>query len=120
MNDGKDFFRMLLSFVLVFVLLGLQLLLFTDKVVFNPKTYEPYYTRDEYFSRMAEESDNKLEIIARYNNVPLEILQAPVDEAFLKDYARQCTENFIAYLRGENREYEPSFDRTALQSSVQN
>ncbi|ARD66819.1 hypothetical protein [Eubacterium limosum] len=119
MNDGKDFFRMLLSFGLVFVLLGLQLVLFTDKVIFNPRTYEPYYTRDDYFGRMAAESDNKLEIIARYNNVPQEILQAPVDEAFLKSYARQCTEHLIAYLRGESREYKPSFDRTALQSSVE-
>lgn len=119
MNDGKDFFRMLLSFVLVFVLLGLQLVLFTDKVIFNPRTYEPYYTEAACFDRMAEESDNKLEIIARYNNVPQEILQTPVDDAFLKSYAKQCTENFIAYLRGESREYEPSFDRTALQSSVE-
>lgn len=119
MSDKKDILRMLIAFIMIFVLLALQLIFFVDKVVFNAETYKPYYQKEDYFNHMSAEVDSKLEIIARYNNIPVEVLENPIDTAFLKNYAAHCTQNFIAYLRGNKSEYKPVFDQSALTRSVE-
>lgn len=114
----KDVFRTLASLALVFTLMATQALFFLNHVVLTPNTYYDYLNQPTYFSLVRKQIDTQLGNIATLNNIPVDTLTKTLSDEEIRAYGQQATEDYVAYFRGTNPEYDTKFDMTAIAASV--
>ncbi|MDO9493739.1 hypothetical protein [Acetobacterium sp.] len=119
MAIAKDILRILLAFLLGMVLIAFQTILFLDAILLNPISYYEYANTPAYYDKLKEQIDFGLEEVARYTNIPGEVLTGAVTDLEIKDYTQTAVKEMIAYLRGNSQDYSLKYDTTKLKTNIE-
>lgn len=119
MAIAKDILRIIIAFFLGMVLIAFQSVLFLDAILLNPISYYEYVNTPAYYDKLKEQIDFGLEEVARYTNIPGEVLTSAVTDTEIKDYSQTAVKEMIAYLRGDRLDYTLKYDTTKLKASIE-
>ena len=119
MAIAKDILRIIIAFFLGMVLIAFQTVLFLDVILLNPISYYEYVNTPAYYDKLKEQIDFGLEEVARYTNIPGEVLTSAVTDTEIKDYSQTAVKEMIAYLRGDRLDYTLKYDTTKLKASIE-
>ena len=78
-----------------------------------------YVNTPAYYDKLKEQIDFGLEEVARYTNIPGEVLTSAVTDTEIKDYSQTAVKEMIAYLRGDRLDYTLKYDTTKLKASIE-
>ena len=119
MAIAKDILRIIIAFFLGMVLIAFQSVLFLDAILLNPISYYEYVNTPAYYDKLKEQIDFGLEEVARYTNIPGEVLTSAVTDTEIKDYSQTAVKEMIAYLRGDRQDYTLKYDTTKLKANIE-
>lgn len=119
MFQVKDIFRGIIAFLMVFVIIALQICIFTSQKVFNASTYTRYFENEEYISLLTRQIDTSLEQMGTLYDVPADVLTGGVNTDQIKSYGQKGTKLYIDYFRGDVKEYNAVYDMTEIHSRVE-
>lgn len=119
MSIAKDVLRIIIAFLLGLVLIALQSILFLDAILLNPISYYEYINTPAYYDKLKEQIDFGLEEVARYTNIPGDVLTNSVTDVEIKEYTQTAIKEMIAFLRGEQPDYSLKYDTTTLRANVE-
>lgn len=110
--------NVLLTFLLVFVLLGLELTLFAKLVVLNPATFRTVAGQQNLKDKAYATLEADFKARANSTGIPAEIFLTPMDKDALHEGILDSVTQAFDYLNGKRDTYEFTMDFTELEASI--
>lgn len=110
--------NVLLTFLLVFALLGLELTLFAKCVVLNPATFRTVAEQENLKDKAYATLETDFKSRANSTGIPAEVFLTPMDKEALHEGILDSVTQAFNYLSGRSDTYEFTMDFTVLEASV--
>lgn len=110
--------NVLLTFLLVFSLLGTELALFAKHVVLNAATFQTVAEQQDLKEKAYKTLETDFKAKSSSTGIPAEVFLAPMDKEALHQGILDSVTQAFDYLNGKSDNYEFTMDFTALEASV--
>ena len=119
MRNIKKISRMILSFLLMFVVVALIGVIFMKQVLLNDSDLNQQLDDSPYYTQVEESLSAKFKTLSLETSIPEEVfVEAAMDQYGLQQLARTNNEQALNYLIDPDASYEAATDRSMFEESV--
>lgn len=118
MKWSKFILNFLISLLLLFSLIILQLSFFTRGVLLNAKFYENSLLKTDYYSNLKAQIEEGFKHLSLMTSVPEDIFKGTITESYLKSQSYKSIESALEYMKGNVKELNNNLDTSEIENNL--
>lgn len=120
MTKIKDVLRFLVSFILMFALIAMQLCFFINNRLLNGEFYKGVLNKSDYFSLMRKEIDFGFQNLSMMTSIPEDVFKNALSNSDYKNLSYINMESAESYMKYESEYIDNKVDTKVFSDSVKN